>query len=251
MRKRSAAALVAALIVVAVGFFASFFFLFADGSGEQYTITLPGQGSAVIDPSPEIGQSNRSQLQTVEIDRTNLLAVVQTLQRPETYHLQSETTYFYRDSQSTLKCQLWKSRNGIRISQLDAQDAQAQQILLTDKWVYLWGAENAVVRFEKQSRDADLYRRMPTYEDLLKLSAEEILDGSVVELEGQLCLYAKTMDSLTGEVEQWYILAENGLLLYADGTLDGQMTYQTRMTQLQLELEEQNLFLLPDGSQPE
>lgn len=251
MRKRSTAALIAAMLVVAVGFFASFFFLFAESSGEQYTITLPGQGSAVIDPSPEIGQANRDQLQIVEIDRTNFLAVLQTLQRPETYQLQSETTYYYRDSSSTLKSQLWKSQPGMRISQMNALNEQAQQVLLTDNWVYVWSDDSEVARFEKQSRDADLYRRTPTYEDLLKLSAEEILEGRVEELEGQLCLYAKTKDTLTGEEEQWYILAENGLLLYAEGTLDGQMTYQTRMTQLQLEMEDSQLFLLPDGSQPE
>ena len=251
MRKRSTAALIAAMLVVAVGFFASFFFLFAESGGEQYTITLPGQGSAVIDPSPEIGQANRDQLQIVEINRTNFLAVLQTLQRPEIYQLQSETTYYYRDSSSTLKSQLWKGQPGMRISQMNAQNEQAQQVLLTDNWVYVWSADSEVARFEKQSRDADLYRRTPTYEDLLKLSAEEILEGRVEELEGQLCLYAKTKDTLTGEEEQWYILAENGLLLYAEGTLDGQMTYQTRMTQLQLEMEDSQLFLLPDGSQPE
>lgn len=251
MRKRSTAALIAAMIVVAVGFFASFFFLFTDSSGEQYTITLPGQGSAIIDPSPEIGQSNRSQLQEIEIDRNNLQAVVQKLQRPDVYHLQSETTYFYRGNYAILQNQLWKTPAGTRIAQSNAEEEQSQQILLTDKWVYVWGAENIVARYEKLSRDADLYRRTPTYEDLLRLSDDEMLEGRVVELEDQLCLYAKTRDSLTGEIEQWYILAENGLLLYADGMLDGQMTYQMRMTKLQLEVSEQNLFLLPDGTQPE
>ena len=251
MRKRSAAALVAALLVVAAGFFASFFFLFADSSGEQYTITLPGQGSAVIDPSPEIGQSNRGQLQAVEVDRTNLQALVRTFQRPESYYLQNETTYFYRDNQSVLKSQIWKSDSVMRISQLNNAEEQALQVLLTDQWVYLWTEESGVARYERQARDVDLYGRTPTYEDLLKLSADEILEGRLEELEGQLCLYAKTQDKLTGEIEQWYILAENGLLLYADGSLDGQMTYQTYMTHMQLDLEEQNLFLLPDGSQPE
>lgn len=251
MRKRSAAALVAALIVVAVGFFASFFFLFADGSGEQYTITLPGQGSAVIDPSPEIGQNNRGQMQMVEIDQTNIQALLQSLQRPEDYQLQSETTYFYNGSYSTMKSLLWKEKANVRISQTGVDENTDLQILMTDKWVYLWNADNTVTRFEKQARDADLYRRTPTYEDLLKLPAEEVLEGRVVELEEQLCLYAKTKDVLTGEIEQWYILAENGLLLYADGTLDGQMTYQYRTTELKLELEGQNLFLLPDGTQPE
>ena len=251
MRKRSAAALIAALIVVAVGFFASFFFLFTDGSGEQYTITLPGQGSAVIDPSPEIGQSNRSQLETIQIDRNNLQAVVRALRRPEQYHLQSETTYFYRGAYSVLKSQLWKTPSAMRVSQLNADDTLAQQILMTDNWVYVWTAESPVARFEKQVQDADLYVRMPTYEDLLSLSADEILEGRVVEQEEQLCLYAKTVDSLTGEIEQWYILAENGLLLYADGTLDGQMTYQFRTTQIQMEAGAETLFLLPDGTIPE
>ena len=122
---------------------------------------------------------------------------------------------------------------------------------MTDNWVYVWTAESPVARFEKQVQDADLYGRMPTYEDLLSLSADEILEGRVVEQEEQLCLYAKTVDGLTGEIEQWYILAENGLLLYADGTLDGQMTYQSRTTQIQMEAGEETLFLLPDGTIPE
>ena len=65
MKKKSAAAVIAALIVVALGFFASFFLSFTDGKDEKYTITLPGQGSAVIDTNPEMEQSNRDQLQTV------------------------------------------------------------------------------------------------------------------------------------------------------------------------------------------
>ena len=52
MKKKSAAAVIAALIVVALGFFASFFLSFTDGKDENYTITLPGQGSAVIDTNP-------------------------------------------------------------------------------------------------------------------------------------------------------------------------------------------------------
>ena len=47
------------------------------------------------------------------------------------------------------------------------------------------------------------------------------------------------------------ILVENGLLLYADGTLDGVPTYAYRMTELQLEQPDETLFLLPDGTVPQ
>ena len=50
---------------------------------------------------------------------------------------------------------------------------------------------------------------------------------------------------------QWYVLAENGLLCYAEGSLDGQTTYEVRITDLQPEGSTYTTFLLPDGTQPE
>ena len=61
----------------------------------------------------------------------------------------------------------------------------------------------------------------------------------------------KTLDEQTGETVQWYVLAENGLLCYAEGSLDGQTTYEVRITDLQPEGSAYTTFLLPDGTQPE
>ena len=62
--------------------------------------------------------------------------------------------------------------------------------------------------------------------------------GELRELDGQLCLYAETSDKLTGELESWYILVENGLLIYASGSLNGVNTYRCAMVELQTELAE-------------
>ncbi len=251
MRKRSAAALIAALIVVIVGFFASFFLLYTGERDEAYTITLPGQGSAVFDPSPEIGESNREQLQTVQIDRTNIQMVIQKLQRPAQYQLTCKTTYFYGDNHSTLTSRVQANGAVLRIDQLGEGELPVQPTILTKDWVYLWGSDQQVMRFARQDRDADLYSKAPTYEDLLDLPADAILEGSLTEQDGQLCLYAKSRDPLTGEEEHWYILCENGLLLYAEGRLDDKLTYQTAMSELSLAAPAAEQFLLPDGTQPE
>ena len=155
MKKKSAAAVIAALIVVALGFFASFFLSFTDGKDENYTITLPGQGSAVIDTNPEMEQSNRDQLQTVQVDRSNVQAVIARLQRPASYQYQAETSYFYRESKTVLRSQVWKEDTRTRISQFTADGETGQQILLTESWVYLWGMEGAYVRYTRQTQDAD------------------------------------------------------------------------------------------------
>lgn len=249
MRRRSVAALVAALVVVIVGFLVSMAFLFAESQNEEAVITLPGQGSAVIETNPQLEQSNLSHLQAVRIDRTNIQAVLASLSRPESYSMESETVYYYRESTATLTSRMWSADGCVRIAQQEPDGAD-RQILLTDSWVYLWSGEQAPSRFFRQEGDETLYRRAPSYQDLLVLPADAILEGGTVQREEGLCLYARSLDELTGETEEWYVLAENGLLLEARGTLGGQLTYQYRLTALSQEPPEDAVFLLPDGTKP-
>lgn len=250
MKKRSTTALIAAMAVVAAGVFVSFFLSFSNQDAE-HVITLPGQGSAVIDTSPEIEESNRQMIQTITVDASNIQAVVASLSRPETYQCQSELRYFYRDTQAVMRSQLWKQGSLIRTSEL-AEDGQAgQQALLTDSWVYLWNGDTPYARYARQESDADLYSLTPTYEDLLLVEPGDILAGEVCDVDGQMCLFVRSRDRLTGEEEQWYVLVENGLLLYAEGTLDGAATYRYQLSELLLEQPEPSVFLLPDGTEPQ
>ena len=249
MKKRSTMALIAAMFVVAVGIFISFFL--SSNQSDSYMISLPGQGSAEIDTSHEIGDSNRDQVKTITITAENIQSVVASLQRPESYHCQMATVYYYRDTQTTMKSELWKSADYLRISQFTADGQIGQQALLTEHWVYLWGNDTAYNRYARQDHDADLYSRTPSYEDLVKMDASQILVGELREQDGALCLYAETQDLITNEMEQWYILVENGLLLQASGTLDDINTYTCYMTSLSLEETDDALFQLPDGTLPE
>lgn len=249
MRRRSVAALVAALIVVAAGFLISLFFLFADSQSGEAVITLPGQGSAVIETNPQLEQSNLTQLQAVRIDRTNIQAVLASLSRPESYSLESNTVYYYRESTTTLTSRMWSADGCVRIAQQEP-DGTDRQLLLTESWIYLWSGEETPARFFRQEGDEALYRRAPSYQDLLALPTDAILEGGTVQREEGLCLYARSLDELTGESEEWYVLAENGLLLEAQGTLEGRPTYQYRLTALSQEPPEDAVFLLPDGTRP-
>ena len=250
MKKRSTTALIAALAVVAVGVFVSFFLSFSNQAPE-HVITLPGQGSAIIDTSPEIQEENHQLIQAITVDVSNIQSVIASLSRPVSYQGQSELTYHYRDTQSVLKNQLWKRDGLVRTSQLLEDGAAGEQALITDAYVYLWSGEEAYVRFPHQENDADLYSLAPTYEDILRLDAADILAGEVQDLDGQMCLYVSSQDPLTGEQEEWYVLVENGLLLYAQGKLDGTPTYTFRLSELQLEQPDGSLFLLPDGTEPQ
>jgi len=161
------------------------------------------------------------------------------------------TIYYYQDTQAAMKSELWKSDGAIRISQFGVDGQAEQQVLLTDRWVYLWGNDTSYRRFARQNNDSDLYSRTPSYEDLIAMDREQILIGELREMNDTLCLYAETMDALTNETERWYILVDNGLLLQASGTVGDQNTYSWHMLSLELETPEEYLFTLPDGTKPE
>ena len=250
MRKRSTTALLAAMAVVAAGVVVSFF-VSVSAPDPEHEISLPGQGSAVIDTSPVIEESNRQFIQTISVDASNVQSVIASLSRPEQYQSQSELTYYYRDSQTVMACSLWKQDGMLRISQQKEDGATGPQALLSASYVYLWEGDAPWVQFARQEQDADLYSLAPTYEDILRLEPSNILAGEVREVDGQMCVYASSRDPLTDELEQWYVLVENGLLLCADGALNGAPTYDYRMTELRLERADGALFVLPDGTTPQ
>lgn len=250
MKRRSTLALLSAIAVVAVGIFISFFLSFSS-TDDTNLITLPGQGSAMIDTNPDIAESNRDKLHTVTVNADNIQAIIASLRRPEEYQCQTEMVYFYGTSQSTFVSQLWKRGELIRIRQSAATSGEEQQTLLTRDWIYTWMTGTEYGRFPRQASDMDLYSKAPSYEDLIDMPREQILVGELREQAGVLCLYAESMDPLTGEHEKWYILVENGLLLYAEGHLNDSLIYRCSMLDLQLELDENIEFLLPDGTIPQ
>ena len=251
MKKKSTAAFFAALAVLALGILASIFLTFSTRDQDAYTITLPGKGSADLDITHEIDTANRTRVQSVDIDGSNIQSVVGALARPEEYTARFRVTYAWGDSETVFFGESRRMGDLTRDIWMDDAENILRQALLTRKWVYVWDESGVPARFSRGSQDADLYSGLPSWEDLLTLDPALIQSGGTEEVDGHLCLTAVTRDALTGEELHWYILAENGLLLMQEGYQDGALTYRAALTQLRLDTPESGSFLLPDGSAPE
>lgn len=251
MKQRGTAALILALAVIAAGVLGSFFWSFSRQNQEQYQITLPGHGTAEIDHTHEIGQSNRETVEVLTVTRDNVAEVIRQLQRPERYQCQMESVYYYGETAAVLKSTLQVRQEQLRITQYDSGETPVLQALLTRDRVYLWDEGDTWADLPRMENDRDLYARFPTYEDILALPPEQILEGGVEEWNGALCIYVRTGDPDTGEEQQWYILAETGLLFYTETTRDGEYCYTGIMRQFSMQEPSTDRFLLPDGSLPE
>lgn len=251
MKRRGRAALIAALAVVAVGIVVSYFLSLSFNRQEQYTITLPGQGTATIAETQPIREENQAIIQAVTITGENVQAVIEQLRRPEVYQLVYDVTYFYGDNQTSFQSTVSCGEGVLSDRVLRADGSQASQALVTEKWIYLFDDSGGYRRFPHNADDEDLYACTPTFEDLTDLPREAILDGAVEELDGHLCLSVTSRNAVTGERQYWRILSDTGLLFSMRAEVGGKPVYQAQLRSLSLDPPDASLFRLPGGESPE
>lgn len=249
MKKRTMLVMFAALFILTAALLIGLFLPDSNGEDEG-GIALPEQGDEVIDPIPGIAKENNGKVTKVTIDKGNVQRVIASLSRPEEYGCKTDATYYYDNGSATLESRWWVRPGVCRAMQYDAKGRLRTQVILTKNHVYLWGSEG-VSYYEGNPGDftSDELGRAPSYEDVCALPAKEILDGKLAEREGVSCIYVRsgTENSYT----DWYISLNNGLLLYAETTEQGVLTYSAVLTALTVGPSDDALFLLPNGVKPE
>lgn len=251
MKRRGLAALIAALAVIAVGILISFFLSLTAKNTGNYTISLPGQSTATIDDMGLIREKNRETVQAVTIDEDNVQAVIGALERPERYQSVYVITYYYGEDSAAFTGTIAANGTLSYAKTVNESGEDLFHALLSERWTYVWGEDETYRRFPRKTRDADLYACAPTYEDLLAIPREQIVKASVDEVDGELCLLVLSREPVSGEEQEWRILADCGVLLTMESRKEGRITYSAVLATLSLDPPEDRFFLLPDGKHPE
>jgi hypothetical protein len=104
-----------------------------------------------------------------------------------------------------------------------------KHILVTEDSVYIWydneTSPHAFSRREDEdlTHTADGFSQIVTYEDVLKLDADRILEAGYREKNGLYYIYVLTEDPIFGYSISYYISVDTGLLAYAEKK-DGDQT---------------------------
>jgi hypothetical protein len=125
--------------------------------------------------------------------------------------------------------------------------------IVTEDYVYIWYGDGPDYRRLKLGQDspeqvADEYQKIPTYEDILLLDKEDILEAGYADYEGEPCIYVKAETGLMGYTYEYYVSARTGLLVLAE-TYDGEkLIHSTTAGSPNLSEPSDDAFRLPDGS---
>ncbi len=114
--------------------------------------------------------------------------------------------------------------------------------------VYRWYSGDGTARsWAGDGHSQDLEgQRILTYEDVLELEPESIVEAGYLDWNGSSCIYVETEQSEFGYRNRYWIAVENGLLVQAE-LWEGERTLY-RMTAGAVDQTLSRDFALPDGT---
>lgn len=246
------ALLIALVMVVAIlsSFGLNFF------SGDQPEIVLP---SPVITDSGEQSADDPTAgggFLPVDVTPETVQSVIATLERPENYYRAITIEVATGgDTTGSFYAQVWVDGAWTRVEMAQPLRAMGLQytIIYLDKdtgkgMLYRWyGGNNSVKSWAVDERGGDLAQHIPTYEEVLELEPERIVEAGFGERDGMSCIYVETDIDELGYLERYWISTDNGLLVGAETEKEGQIVLSMTSTEADV-LQQEGNFTLPDGT---
>jgi len=210
------------------------------------TVTLPGPGTTPSGPYLE-------DVKKLEITTDNVQAVIEKLERPASYSQGVFLDTYLEQGKVSYQVMVWAKNKVFKTSSSRLGGDRVLNTIVTEDYLYIWydnGPEYRRLKLGQGNPEqvADEYQKIPTYEDILLLDREDILEAGYADYEGEPCIHVKAKTGLLGYTYEYYVSARTGLLVRAE-TYDGEkLIHSTTAGSPNLSEPSDDMFRLPDGS---
>lgn len=253
-RNKQKTALIAALCAaVMVGMLVLSFILSSNlfQDNDTSVIQLPSQtenGGLPDDQTMDIAKENLRKIAQIVVDTDNVQAVIAALSRPDAYTLEVTNTLYWNGDSRDLRCRQYALRHAYRTETLDQQGVVQQVNLEYAGNFYAWDSGSSIYYSGRAGMlTSDETAMLPSYETVCKLAPEQIIEAALTEIDGQPMIRVLANEGTRTAV--YVISTATGLLYRAEFSQDGKPT-QTVQTKLIALSAEEELFFLPESTQP-
>jgi len=188
----------------------------------------------------------------IKVTNETVQDVIATLHRKEQYYRQLSIERFWGPNAvtqgSTSTVLIWNDGAYSKTAVMSA-DGSLQNCLLADGVLYVWyGSDKSWFESDVKDSKVDFVQNIPTYEDVLALSSDEIVRSGYENKSGVNCIFVERLVKDLGYLERYWISTESGLL-FASETLkeDGVLIYRMKEETMTKLTSDGTEFTLPDG----
>ncbi|MBR4692831.1 MAG: hypothetical protein IKP17_08735 [Oscillospiraceae bacterium] len=241
--RRSLPYLLAALLLLAAAAFLTLRFGWFDTATAP--VILPD--TTPLRPGGSGGLSD-GHLTLAEVTPETVQAVIATFSRPDSYSRELRVRSLWEGGEAAWDVQVWQKYGATRIRIRSGEDEPVRNVLLLEGDVCVWyeGNDSLFLGRTEEADMADALQMIPSYEDVLALDPEQILEAAYVERGGVGCILVTAEEKPTGCLLRYYVSVETGLLEAAE-RLDGdELIYSMTASQADLAAPEDGYFV-PGG----
>lgn len=191
-------------------------------------------------------------VQRVEITPDNVQTVIQTIDRPDTYNRMFSVESFWEGGSSTKTLDVFAV--GENTAMLVSGGERDKNIIVAGGSLYIWYTGDSdyykgpADAFGDAKRTSDEYQMLITYEDIIALPRDSILNAGYTEYGGELCVYVTYRSGDLDYITTCYISARLGLVTAAEIHDGDMMVYKMYSEQCVIGEQDMSIFTLPDGT---
>ena len=218
---------------------------------ESDAVALPDVPTIV--ETPNLVESDT--LDRIEITTETIQVVVSTLSRPAIYRRDVKIESYWEDGKAEYSVSV-SVREGLTSLRTLPPTGAEKRIIITPDTIYIWYiGDKAPFIGNLDSlgdgfRTADEWQMLVTYEDVLELDINDIIDAGYVEYNDEECVYAVYRSPLLGYTRSFYISLEAGLIVGAEEYDEaGKLVYSMVAGEFFVGEADPAAFTLPDGTE--
>ena len=200
----------------------------AEGGGD-----LPAEGGA---------------LTVVEVTPETVQAAIETLHRPQVYRRSVTVEYLWNSDSGTIELSTAVSAPWTRVDRT-LPDGQVRHSITDGETTYIWyNGESEVYTGPAGAISADAEETIPTYEDVLALPQDHIVQADYRVVSDVRCIYAETAEDAWGYAQRYWVSVDTGLLVVAERLQKGETVYRMAALEADQTAPPAETFTLPDGT---
>ena len=210
-------------------------------------IVLPGPESAA-EQNGESPDAADDALTVIEVTPSTVQAAIETLARPEASRRTVTLAQLWNGGSGSYEVTVTVNGPWTRTDRT-MPDGRARHTVTGPEHVYVWyNNEKNVFSGPVGAVSADVEQSIPTYEDILELSPEQIIAADFRTISDVDCIYVETAEDDRGYVLRYWVSVDTGLLTMAEKLENGSTIYRMAALSVDQSGVPEDSFLLPDGT---
>lgn len=210
-------------------------------------ITLPESESSAEQDSEVPGASNNA-LTVISVTPVTVQAAIETLFRPEAYRRTVTVEQLWGSGSGAYEVTVTVNGPWTRTDRT-MPDGRARHTMIGPERAYVWyNNEKNVYSGPVGAISADIEQSIPTYEDILALSSEQISAADYRTISDVDCIYVETAEDDAGYVLRYWVSVDTGLLTMAEKLENGSTVYRMAALSVDQTSATEDSFCLPDGT---